>query len=116
MDKLSEHFFRAEFGCRCGCGYDTVDAELLAVLEDVRNHFGSPVHINSGCRCPGHNKKIGGKPKSQHLLGKAADIDVARAFPGEVYMYLRQQYPDKYGLGLYQNFVHVDVRLRRTRW
>ncbi|BEB16509.1 hypothetical protein VEE45_23520 [Escherichia coli] len=46
---LSKHFSRKEFKCKCGkCDYDTIDAELLVILEDVREHFGKPVIINSG--------------------------------------------------------------------
>ena len=30
--------------------------------------------INSGCRCPEYNTKIGGVKDSAHIKGKAADI------------------------------------------
>jgi hypothetical protein len=25
-------------------------------------------------------------------------------------------YPNKYGLGLYKDFVHIDVRSKKARW
>jgi len=53
--KLSKHFYRDEFACQCGCGFDTVDHELVKILEDVRKTFNAPVHISSGCRCEKHN-------------------------------------------------------------
>ncbi len=72
---LSKHFSRKEFKCKCGkCDYDTIDAELLVILEDVREHFGKPVIINSGNRCPTHNKNVGGATNSYHVRGRAADI------------------------------------------
>lgn len=115
---ISEHFKREEFSCRClKCGFDSVDAELLAVLEDVRFTFDAPVKINSACRCAAHNRAVGGSPKSQHLLGKAADIVVSGYTPEKVYRYLDQRYPQHFGLGLYPDkFVHVDVRAHKARW
>lgn len=44
------------------------------VLEPLREHFGIPVVICSGYRCPQLNKAVGGVPNSQHLKGEAADI------------------------------------------
>lgn len=108
--KLSAHFDRNEFACRCGCGLATVDAELLIVLSVVRNHFDSAVKITSGHRCTTHNQKVGGTPKSLHLQGRAADIKVKGVAPEEVYAYLCAVYPDQYGFIQYPSFVHVDSR------
>jgi len=44
------------------------------VLEPLREHFGIPVVISSGYRCPQLNKAVGGVPNSQHQKGEAADI------------------------------------------
>lgn len=65
---LNKYFKRREFACRCGCGTSTVDAELLQVVTDVREHFGSPVVITSGHRCAKHNANVGGAKSSMHLL------------------------------------------------
>lgn len=110
-------FFRKEeFTCKCGCGFDTVDNELLDVLNDIREHYQTPVKINSGCRCPTHNKKEGGSDTSYHLKGKAADIVVVGISPKEVYDYFDTKYPDTYGIGLYKNRVHIDIRKSKYRW
>ncbi|WP_299231692.1 D-Ala-D-Ala carboxypeptidase family metallohydrolase [uncultured Halomonas sp.] len=108
-DRLSRHFRRAEFACRDGCGFDTVDAQTLEILEAVRVAFGSPVIINSGCRCPAHNAAVGGVPNSQHVLGRAADIRVVGHEPADVYSWIEQRFPAA-SLGLYSTFVHVDTR------
>lgn len=116
MGDLSQHFNRSEFACRCGCGFDSIASELITVLEDVRVHFGSPVKINSGCRCPAHNKKVGGAPNSQHVQGIAADIVVKGRTPALVADYLERKYPGTYGIGRYSGFTHVDVRSVAARW
>ena len=52
--------------------------KLLAehVLQPVRDHYGKPVVINSGYRCPSLNKAVGGASTSQHLKGEAADFEI----------------------------------------
>ena len=49
--KLNKYFHRSEFACKCGCGFDTVDTELLKVLTRLRVRFNKPVKITSACRC-----------------------------------------------------------------
>lgn len=116
-EKLSDHFYRDEFKCLCGsCNFDTVDAELLRVLEEVRSYFDSPLHINSACRCEEWNEKVGGGKNSQHKLGKAADIVMRDISPLRVHQYLDAKYPDIFGLGKYATFTHIDVRSRKARW
>lgn len=115
--KLWNGFARKEFACKCGCGFDTTDAELLTVLKELKKDFGYRVVIlNCACRCSRHNASVGGKPKSQHLFGKAADIRVMGASPDKVADYLDEKYPDKYGIGRYQTFTHIDVRDQKARW
>ena len=105
---LSKNFSRSEFACRCGCGFDTVDAKLISVLQDVRNQFGA-ISINSGCRCEAHNKYIGGSKNSQHLLGRAADIVPKSATVEIVAQWVKDKYPSV-SVGLYSTFVHIDTR------
>ena len=76
MGDLSAHFSRREFACKCGCGLDTVDKRLLDLCELVRTWTGGPVRVVSGHRCQEHNRRVGGSPKSQHVLGRAADLAV----------------------------------------
>lgn len=116
MGDLSAHFSRREFACKCGCGYDTVDVQLLEACEAVRQHFGAPVTITSGCRCGAHNARVGGSPKSQHLLGRAADIVVQGVPPSEVAKYLDRTFPGRYGIGRYPTFTHIDTRGTAARW
>jgi uncharacterized protein YcbK (DUF882 family) len=116
MGDISKHFFRSEFACKCGCGQDTVDAELLTVLERVRTHFDAVIVINSGNRCPKYNKKIGGSKNSQHIYSRAADHVVHGVNPRDVQEQLDDWYPGRYGIGSYETFTHIDTRGYRARW
>ena len=126
MGDLSEHFSRWEFrcggkisqGCPYKCGFDTVDVELLNVLEDLHEHFGhKTITVNCGCRCQIKNRNTSGAgKKSQHLYGRAADIVIAGVSADQVFLYLNAKYPNKYGMGSYINFTHIDTRSSRVRW
>jgi zinc D-Ala-D-Ala carboxypeptidase len=45
------------------------------IFDKVREHFGIPIGITSGFRSAELNQRIGGSKSSQHLQGKALDID-----------------------------------------
>lgn len=115
--QLSSNFWRHEFACRCGCGFDSVDAELIRVLEDLRAKLGGRrVHINSGCRCPEQNYHEGGSLLSLHMEGKAADIRVDGVGADTVADCLEDLYPACYGIGRYDGRTHIDVRPVAMRW
>lgn len=121
MKGMKSRFFKAyEFACKCGCGFGgtpgDVDWELVSVLDDIRDHFNVGVIINSGCRCPAHNAAEGGKPDSQHIQGTAADIKTRSVTPKQIHEYLTTKYPDRYGIGLYPTWVHIDTRAVKARW
>jgi len=114
--KVSKWFKRKELECKCGCGEYIHNQELLDVLDDVREHFGVPVIINSSTRCKVHNAEIGGALASQHLLGTAADIVVKGMEPSKVADYIEEEHETRYGIGRYKNFTHIDVRNWKARW
>lgn len=55
---------------------ELMDSALYTLerLDDIREKYGKPIIITSGYRCPLLNKKVGGKPNSQHLKAEAADL------------------------------------------
>lgn len=74
MGDLSPHFSRHEFDCRDGSRANP-DARLIEALERLRAICGNrPLRIVSGYRSPAYNKRVGGAPRSQHLVNRAADI------------------------------------------
>lgn len=116
MGDLTKNFSRKEFACRCGCGFDHISLQLVEELQDVRDHFGSSVAINSACRCEEHNQRVGGSRGSKHKLGIAADFTVKGVSNKEVQAYLLSKHKDRYGIGVYSTFTHLDVRDGKARW
>lgn len=116
MGDISTHFDRREFECGCGCGGNTVDVDLVEILEKIRHHFNKPIKINSGFRCPVHNSNINGSPTSQHLKGKAADIVVKDTDVNKVHEYACKILNNHGGVGKYDTFTHVDCRQKLARW
>ena len=72
-------FKEKELCCKC-CGQlppfarENIEALVENVLDPLRERYGKPIIVNSGYRCPKHNKEVGGVKNSQHLKGEAADI------------------------------------------
>lgn len=115
--QISKHFKVKELAQKdFRCDKVIVDSELIDVLEDIRAHFNKPVIVTSGYRTPEYNAKIGGVKNSQHTKGTAADIKVSDIPAKKVQKYLKRKYPDKYGIGSYLNFTHIDVRDKKARW
>lgn len=115
--RVSAHFKIKEFAQKDNrCDKILIDSELVEVLEDVREHFNAPVIITSGYRTPEYNAKVGGVKNSQHTKGTAADIQV-KGFPAnKVQKYLKNKYRNKYGIGSYRTFTHIDTRKEKARW
>ena len=116
MGDLSKNFSRHEFTCKCGCGFDTLDPQLVRILQELRDYYGSPLIVSSACRCAFHNKAEGGAIKSQHLYGRAADFILEGVPTNIVQEFLLQKYPTEYGIGRYDNFTHLDTRNNPARW
>ena len=116
MGNLSRNFDREEFACKCNnnCGFDTVDAELLKMVQAARDELG-PIKINSACRCEEHNKSVGGSEQSQHIKGKAADLKPLHTTVDKLWQFLTANFPNS-GIGRYNTFVHVDSRGHKARW
>ena len=111
MGDISKNFNRSEFACKCGCGFETVDTWILDACQLIRHQFGSAI-ITSGCRCPEHNKKVGGKPNSKHVQGCAADIRAAGGNPLEWRITVESRYPERFiDFKEYpaENFLHMEV-------
>lgn len=75
-EKLTEHFTVREFRCKCGAAHTThIDPALPRKLEELRSRLGcKAIVINSGYRCPAHDKSVGGSGSGPHTKGIAADI------------------------------------------
>jgi len=137
---VGHYWKQEEFECHCGCGRNEVHPFLVELADDVRRHIGVPMSCNSGVRCEDHNRRVGGRVASPtsfgslHLpsgathQGHAGDftffeqslrnrVNILRLY------ILFESFGRRYeglGLGLYNSFVHVDVRgqlgLKAARW
>ena len=121
--QLSPAFKVREFRCRDGSDTIMVDEALTVLLQAIREHFGKPITITSGYRTAAHNAAVGGAKSSQHLLGRAADIQVADTTVEAVAAYAESLIPDWGGVGRYpvkagrtKGWVHVDTRPAKSRW
>lgn len=118
MGDVSKNFSRREFACKCGCGFDAVDVDLLSGLQALRDLSGRSITITSGDRCEAHNKKVGGASQSLHKKGKAADIVVQGLKPTEMAALAEKVSEFQKGAVITYNkdgFIHVDVRGQKYR-
>lgn len=113
-DKYSEHFTKKELACKCCGELGPIKIELIAALEVLRRLAGCPLIVTSGYRCKKHNAEAGGAKDSQHLKGMAADVKAKNLTPLELFA-LAVQIPAIKGVGLYKNWVHIDVRKAKKR-
>lgn len=101
---------------------------LCQLLEIIRAEAGNlPLHIDSGYRTSAYDERlyeasakdgsVAPASRSQHPKGRAADITHPTMTPMQLFnlilrIYERGELPQLGGIGLYRNFVHVDVRKR----
>ncbi len=123
----SPNFTRAELECRgseCNGKEPPREVEkrltlLAADLELLRHELGDDVlGINSGYRCPVHNKRVGGAAGSRHMVGDAADLAVPSGEQAR-YFAAAERVPafKNGGIGVYPGgAVHVDRRGYKARW
>jgi len=122
--QLTKNFHMVEFDCRDGSKvpYQYVPnvTRLADCLQTIRDHIGTPIHITSAYRSPAHNSAVGGAEKSQHLIGKAADLVSNSLTPRQLYDIIEHLIKNgkirEGGLGLYNSFVHYDIRDGKARW
>jgi len=121
---LTDNFRLQEFASNDGASFPKEVLsnlfELAVNLQVLRDELNAPIKINSGYRSAAHNKKIGGVSNSQHVKGTAADIVVKGFTPDEVAKAIEQLIAkgkmNQGGLGIYDSFVHYDIRGNKARW
>lgn len=123
--KLTDNFYLSEFACKDGTAvpdkyYDNV-IELAENLQRLRDYFNKPIIISgSGYRTESWNKKVGGAKKSYHMKAMAADISIKGVTPRKIARVIKKLIKDGLmkdgGIGLYNGFVHYDVRGYKARW
>lgn len=74
--------------------YEIQNMEIIAreIFEPLRKEAGGPIKINSMFRCDALNTAIGGSSKSQHVQGRAMDLDdtYGHMTNAEMYNYIKE--------------------------
>lgn len=103
--------------------------KVLNICDELRHRYGKPLKILQGgaYRDTSFNQKIGGSPKSRHLIAQAMDLrpvndcnedqinilkDIAEQLSLDLNIGL--------GIGTYlrdtASFIHIDCRPNKARW
>lgn len=122
--KLTFNFSMSEFECNCGCKMpESVKSNIIELadnLQVLRDFINMPIRITNAYRCESKNKSVNGVKNSQHLVGKAADLQVNEMLPKDVANAIDELMKKKLfkigGLGRYDSFTHVDIRGKMARW
>jgi len=65
----------------------------INIFQPVREYLGVPIYVSSGYRSPELNKAIGGSRRSQHMEGRALDLDAdvyGKCTNADIFNYIRE--------------------------
>lgn len=129
MDKISEHISyieatKSDTAIRKGIKNIPDEIQLgnmrnvaEACFEPLRRWYGKPLKINSFFRCYELNTAIGGSKTSQHMQGKAIDIDAGSKEENEkIYEWAKVNLKFDQLINEYNfNWVHISFDLGSNR-
>lgn len=115
---LTPHFTLEELACHDGTLYPEAWVASRAVplceaAEFIREQCGFPLIVNSGFRTEAYNRQIGGARNSQHVQGRALDLNPGKRGSLKVLQEAAKRAREVgliTGIGFYADFVHVDTR------
>lgn len=117
--KLTKHFSSTEYTVNqtenCTINADAIEHAQL--LEELREWYGKPIHVNSWFRTPAYNKKCGGVASSNHLRGTATDVLITFETDEEFLAFARKWKAicKKHGtvgeIGRYKTFTHLGSHI-----
>ena len=112
VDKLGESFriarnFRLK-EAQSACGSTTVylHPSTLVLAQILRDRVGA-LRVNSWYRSLEYNTKIQGSKNSKHTLGMAVDLTPLECSLSKLISEVEKL--DVGGLGIYENFIHIDT-------
>lgn len=101
--------------CNPPCKVTDLDSIALQKLDKFADLVGFPITINCAYRSKEHEKSKGRDGSSYHCAGRAFDIhclDSQKRFALVYYAHV----VGFNGIGIYQNFVHLDDRATGCLW
>jgi len=114
MSDEKEKITAKEFACKC-CGKIKVDMLFLTQLRKAREIADVPFIIDSGYRCPKHNKEAK-STSMNHVMGRAADIRTpTNQVRIEILAALCRVGFKR--IGIHEDYIHVDnMNLVKSCW
>lgn len=91
-----------------------------AALDSLRAAFGAPMRLSSACRTVERNRRIGGHPRSLHLIGNEAHgtdtcaVDVVILDGVSRAKLMSTALASDWSVGVASNFIHIDRRSDHT--
>ncbi|WP_300010863.1 D-Ala-D-Ala carboxypeptidase family metallohydrolase [uncultured Roseobacter sp.] len=92
---------------------------LIAAMDAIRDELGEPVRITNCYRSSDYNSCVGGVSNSYHKTFKAADWVCGTGTSADwaaAAARVRDRGAFTGGIGIYETFVHVDVRGQSIDW
>lgn len=94
-----------------------------SVFQPIRDYFGVPLAVSSGYRSEALNQRIGGSKSSQHMQGKAFDLDAhifGKITNKEIFDYIKDnldfdQLIFEFGTDEEPDWVHVSYNKGNNR-
>ena len=115
--KTYQNFTQKEIACRCGCGVSNVSDRFMLKLVVARIIAGIPFNTSCICRCPVHNKAVGGSDTSSHISTKEIECTATDiTYDGSVQRLLIVEGLLKAGvrrIGIAKTFIHADDDLTK---
>lgn len=108
---ITANFKVKEFACKDGSDTIIIHEDFVQKLQQIRNHFGRAVNINSAYRTREHNKREGGSSNSYHIKGRAFDLAIKGVNPNDMARYAQSIGIN--GIIRYPWGIHVDSRPKR---
>jgi uncharacterized protein YcbK (DUF882 family) len=115
---MKSYFTPDELACK-HCGIVRLAPVFLDKLNQLRHAVGHAMVVTSACRCPEHNKNVGGKADSFHITSSpwggccAADISMASWTSQRRWKFIKEAMDRGWSIGInFQlNFIHIDRRI-----
>ncbi len=117
-EQLSDDFRVKEFVARIDPPprYARISPEFVDALQRVRDAAAARIMIRSAYRYPAKNSAVGGAPRSQHLVGRAADLVVSEHTPLEMAEVALRTLGPTIGVGLGARTIHLDTSGELATW
>lgn len=112
---MSKFFKPSDFACKCDRGENCtavgMDMGTVLKLDGLRRELNESIIITSGVRCEYWNAKKNGAENSQHLVGKAIDINTSHKGGNYAARLLMLAVKHGFiGIGVSKGFIHLDTR------